>query len=264
MGVSWTKAVVIGGTGRMGRWFSEILKQAGLEVSSLGKCHMALAEQMIKQSQVVVVSVPMSVTGEVIRKVGPIVPKYGLLMDLTSIKAVPMKVMMENSRCQVVGLHPLFGPKEAGSNKKNRVVVCKGRGEEGCAWIKDILENFGCVTIMLEPDLHDRLMGVVQAVNHFCVIAMGTFIQSVGFDYKDLMKVSTPSFSWVMNRCREISGQSSDLFASLLMENSHGVSAISQYTAVCTGIAQLVEGNNRSQVKRIIESLRSYFAQEDV
>ncbi|MCH7801347.1 MAG: prephenate dehydrogenase/arogenate dehydrogenase family protein [Chloroflexi bacterium] len=67
-------------------------------------------EQAAKAADVVVISVPIEVTEEVVRQVGPHVRDGALLMDVTSIKAGPLEAMLESTAASVVGTHPLFGP----------------------------------------------------------------------------------------------------------------------------------------------------------
>ena len=50
-----------------------------------------------KGADVVIVSVPIQATEAVIREVGPHVKKDGLLMDVTSIKQLPLEVMLAST-----------------------------------------------------------------------------------------------------------------------------------------------------------------------
>ena len=80
---------IIGGTGGMGRWFAELLKKEGYVVHLAGRKLGMNKEEMAGTCNVVVVSVPIGVTREVIESIGPLLPENALLMDLTSLKVDP-------------------------------------------------------------------------------------------------------------------------------------------------------------------------------
>src|SRR5512136_92240 len=93
-----TEIGVIGGTRGMGNWFARFLEKEGCTVRVCGRNggEPDIAE-MAGTCQVVVVSVPIGVTGEVIAKVGPHMRETSLLMDLTSLKRDSVKDMLETS-----------------------------------------------------------------------------------------------------------------------------------------------------------------------
>ena len=86
----------------------------------------------------VIVSVPIQATEAVIREVGPHVRKDGLLMDVTSVKQMPLDVMLASTEASVVGTHPMFGP-GVHTFQGQRVVVCRGRGDAWWDWLTQTL-----------------------------------------------------------------------------------------------------------------------------
>ena len=129
---------IVGGTGKMGAWFAGLLRRHGSKVHSFGRKTDPPVPRMIQKCRVVVISVPIAQTMDVIREIGPMVPKDALLMDLTSIKKESMDAMLACSRSEVVGAHPLFGADES-SMKGLTVVVCPGRGQ------RDFYGFVGCL-----------------------------------------------------------------------------------------------------------------------
>ncbi|MBT3259924.1 MAG: prephenate dehydrogenase/arogenate dehydrogenase family protein, partial [Deltaproteobacteria bacterium] len=80
------KVAVIGGTGRMGAWFSHILDPHCREIIRVGRSNPITPEQAAA-CDVLVFSVPIKETVKVIRKIAPLASEDAILMDLTSIKA---------------------------------------------------------------------------------------------------------------------------------------------------------------------------------
>ena len=82
-------------------------------------------------------AVPISATADIIKRVGPLLTKDQLLMDLTSLKREPVKLMLANSNAQVIGCHPLFGPQLKDVSGQN-VVLCPARGKKWLGWLKGV------------------------------------------------------------------------------------------------------------------------------
>ena len=182
---------IIGGTGGMGRWFAAFFEKEGHPVSVSGKDRGPRPAEMAAACPVVIVSVPIGVTQEVIRQVGPHMKRDSLLMDLTSLKSEPVTAMLEASVSEVIGLHPLFGPSVPGLEGQN-IAICPARGEAWLPRVRGILEKSGAKLVETTPERHDEVMAVVQALNHLDTIVMGLAIRQSGLEREIRESFSTP------------------------------------------------------------------------
>ena len=110
---------IIGGAGAMGRCVAELFGDLGHTVMIADLDTRLTPAEAAAVADVVVMSVPIDVTVDVIRELGPRVREDALLMDVTSIKAAPLRAMLDCSRASVVGTHPLSAP---------RCTRCRGSG----------------------------------------------------------------------------------------------------------------------------------------
>lgn len=177
----------------MGRWFARFFRERGYEVVVAGRNEGPQPEELARLCPVVIIAVPIGVTTDVIRQVGPHMPPEALLMDLTSLKAGPVAAMLSHALCQVVGLHPLFGPTVSTLAGEN-VAVCPGRGTEGQGWITSILTEAGARVTVTTPERHDEMMAVIQGLNHFDTLVFGLTIRELHIGGEDLERFSTPAF----------------------------------------------------------------------
>lgn len=261
MGMRGERMGIIGGNGRMGSWFAGLLEAQGVEVLRTGRSAKVSPREMARHCNVIVVSVPIAATMEVIREVGPLVPEDGLLMDLTSIKKLPLDAMLRYSRSQVVGLHPLFGPAPEG--KDLSVVVCPGRGHEGLEWITSVFRKGGIRVISLGPEAHDRLMGIIQGATHFATLALALSIERSGYAMKELLDCSTPTFRLYLDRIRNMLEQPSGLFGSLLMDNSFTEKHLKIYRRSCEQLEQITRDGDREEFEKLFDSLTEFFCMEE-
>ena len=249
---------IVGGTGRMGSWFAELMERQGFTVlrSDLGT--ELTPQEMTVRCDVVVVSVPIAETLKVIREIGPLLPESGLLMDLTSVKKAPLEAMLGHSAAQVVGLHPLLGP-EAGFNSGGRVVVCRGRGESGFSWITHVLQKSGLTPVYLDAEEHDRMMGLIQGANHFSTLALALAVNRSGFEVSNLSRCATETFRERLERIKFMMEQPVELFGSLLMDNPAAAEFSEQYLEGARGLLAIVITKDKQAFGDLFAALRETF-----
>lgn len=258
MGLGNPRIGIIGGTGKMGTWLTDLLEKRGFTVLCSGRSTDLTPSEMVRQSDVVVVSVPITDTERVIKEVGPLIKDEGLLMDLASIKKGPVEAMLKYSKAQVVGLHPLFGP-VLRSDKDRRVAVCPGRGESGLNWVMGIFQDEGFNVTLLDPEEHDRVMGLIQAVNHFSTLALGLCISRTGFELRDLFNLSTQTFQERLERIGAIAGQPPELFEALLMENPAAGKYLEEYLESVEQLIRITRAGDRKAFGEMFESIKEVF-----
>jgi prephenate dehydrogenase len=214
--------------------------------------------KMAEQSDVVVISVPIQVTEKVIKEIGPLVREDGLLMDLTSLKKGPLNAMLLYSKCQVVGLHPLFGPESTGK-KDRRIAICPGRGDEGLNWISTILRDEGYGITHIDAEIHDRIMGIIQGVNHFSTLALALTIRDSGFDLEDFEDLSTVDFDDRLRRIKTMLNQPEELFESIFMENQSMDESLEGHHASANTLREAINERDTGKFKGIYDSLKEFF-----
>ncbi|WP_220376938.1 prephenate dehydrogenase/arogenate dehydrogenase family protein, partial [Listeria monocytogenes] len=122
----------MGGGGQMGRLFEKMLTLSGYQVRILEQQDWPRARDIVADAGMVIVSVPIHVTEQVIAQLPPL-PSDCILVDLASVKSGPLQAMLAAHDGPVLGLHPMFGP-DSGSLAKQVVVWCDGRQPEAYQW----------------------------------------------------------------------------------------------------------------------------------
>ncbi|MFH1490834.1 MAG: prephenate dehydrogenase/arogenate dehydrogenase family protein [Pseudomonadota bacterium] len=252
---------IVGGRGRMGLWFARLLEGQGFEVLCAGRKTALRPLETARLCDVVVVSVPIHMTEEIIREIGPVVREEGLLMDLTSLKKAPVEAMLKYSRAEVLGVHPLFGPCEK-TNQGLKVVLCPARGAEGPAWAKGVFQKEGLETILMEPETHDVSMGLIQGLSHFSTLSLALAIMRSGLPLDEMLRLATPSFEQKIDRIREMTGQPAELFCSLLMENPGAGGFLSEYLASAGDLEGVIREGDKEAFTRFFETIKHFFRWE--
>ncbi|MCX5828854.1 MAG: prephenate dehydrogenase/arogenate dehydrogenase family protein [Deltaproteobacteria bacterium] len=244
---------IIGGTGGMGKWFASFFKQEGYFVQIAGRNTGPDSRQMAADCPVVIVSVPIEATDAVIRKIGPCMLRESVLMDLTSLKEVPVRAMLETSVSEVIGLHPLFGPRVASLDGQN-IAVCPARGKRWLSWLKDILEKNGANLMETTPEGHDKIMALVQGLNHFNTVMMGLTLAESGVSPEELRRFSTPVFRERLDHLDRIIAHPG-LYAHLIAGNPHTDKLLTSYRKNLGELLAFLQSGDVAALTKMIKSL---------
>jgi prephenate dehydrogenase len=233
---------IIGGTGGIGRWFAAFFEKEGYPVHVSGRGTGLRPAEMAGACPVIIVSVPIGVTESVIEEVGPHMKKESLLMDLTSLKAGPVRAMLASSASEVIGLHPLFGPATSSLEGQN-VVLCPARSEKWIAWVRDVLEKKGANLVEATPERHDEIVAVVQALNHFDSIVLGLAVRQSAIAQEVLEIFSTPIFRGKMAMIEKVFSHP-ELYTEIITANPHAAGIIGLYMKILDRVGRIaIKGN---------------------
>ncbi|MDH5822856.1 prephenate dehydrogenase [Luteimonas sp. RD2P54] len=162
---------IVGSHGAYGRWLREFLAtRMGLEVLGADPADPAGLDPaaLLERSDVLVFSVPIRHTAATIDEYARIAggrEHRQLWLDLTSIKAAPVAAMLR-SRAEVAGLHPMTAPPKGPTLKGRVLVVCEARLARWRGWLRELLDALEAQCVHSDPDRHDRVMALVQAMVH--------------------------------------------------------------------------------------------------
>jgi prephenate dehydrogenase len=243
---------IIGGFGGMGRIFADLFRGDGYRVLVSGRKRGPDIPEMAEQCPVVIASVPIDITVEIISQIGPLMKKDALLMDLTSLKTEPVKAMLRSSPAEVIGLHPLFGPGVA-SISGYTICICPARGEVWLAWVKDIFTKHGAILIETTPEHHDEMMALVQALNHLNSITMGMVLSEWGVDLAELGRFATPIFQTKLAIIKELFTNNPSLYAEIITSSPHISRIMELYCRILTDLEALIKEKDAGQFTALME-----------
>lgn len=253
------KIGIVGGTGGMGKWFARFFEREGYTVHVCGRRSGMPITRMADICQVVIISVPIAVTREVIASVGPYMHKDSLLMDLTSLKSEQVKTMLEASVSEVIGCHPLFGPQVKSIAGRN-IVLCPARSERWLPWLLDVLGRNGASVVIASAEKHDRMMALVQAVNHLNTVTLGVVLSKSNVEISELMRYSTPNFQMKIEIIEKVFCRNPRLYAEIITMNPEARDFITLYGEIVRELLNIVEENDTSRMADIIAKHSSSFS----
>ncbi|QWL03588.1 bifunctional chorismate mutase/prephenate dehydrogenase [Shewanella indica] len=252
------KVVIIGGRGQLGTLFAQMLTLSGYPVHLLDKEDWDNADAILDGAGLVLVTVPIAITCELIRSRLRHLPKDCILADLTSIKSEPLQAMLEAHSGPVVGLHPMFGP-DVGSLAKQVVVVCHGRQSEAYAWLLEQIAIWGARLVEADASKHDKAMQLVQAMRHFSSFVYGLNLCREQADLDSLLQFSSPIYRLELAMVGRLFAQSPDLYADIIFAQQESLGAISDYLDNYAGALAMLKAGDRDGFVRQFREVAEWF-----
>ena len=209
------RVLIIGGAGQMGSLFAKLFEKSRYEVRILEQADWDHAQELCRDIDLALVSVPIEKTTQVIQKIAPLLPPRALLADLTSIKKEPMAQMMASHKGPVLGVHPLFGPSSTTLDKQI-IVVTPGRESQECQWLTDQLGLWGGVVVKASPEEHDEAMELVQALRHFATFCFGRFLFQKKADIGRTLEFSSPIYRLELGMVGRLFAQDPGLYSEII------------------------------------------------
>lgn len=251
---------VIGGSGQMGQWFQRFFTDQGLTVLAADLDTPQTPKEVAAQADIVMLSVPIPKVVAIIEDLAPHLRPEAALMDITSVKQRPLDAMLKAFPGEVVGTHPLFGPKEKSIDGRT-VVLCPGRGERWLNWLKNLLEQAGARVKVTSATEHDRLMAVVQGLSHFVLIALEKSIRQLGVSPQDLEDYSTPTFATLHRLAKRLLSQDAQLYACIQLANPANRPALRALEDAVADILYFIQRQNVEGLVRLLEEIKEGFSE---
>ncbi|MFH2043879.1 MAG: prephenate dehydrogenase/arogenate dehydrogenase family protein [Pseudomonadota bacterium] len=249
---------IIGGTGGMGRWFEKFYSAAGHRVLISGRTTDITYTDVAKECDVVILSVPLDAAVSISKDIGPLLSDDQLFMDMCSLKEEIVKSMTENTKADVLGTHPLFGP-FTDSIKGQNIILCPGRGERWLKWIGNEYASRGAILCVMGPLTHDRHMAVVQGLTHFTTICMARTLQKMDMNSDNVLSCSTPVFKINYNLIGRLFAQDLDLYKNLISKNKHFKEVLEVFiSAMDESNDALLSGQDERAIL-FMETIREFF-----
>lgn len=211
---------IIGGNGGMGRFFDRIFRKYGHDILISSRSTELTSKDLALQSDVIFISTPVEAALGIVREIGPLLREDQLLADFCSQKEAIVKCMVENTKAEVVGTHPMFGP-TVQILKGQNVILCPGRGTRWISWLEEIFGAEEAVLTRMDGKQHDTFMAVTQGLTHLISVALGRTLQKLEMHPDEAMKLATQVFRLKLDLIGRLFALDIALYNSLMGKNPY-------------------------------------------
>ena len=260
------KALVIGGAGKMGRWFVEFFASQGFATTVAD----VTIEDGPKQFRnwtdagvdydVMIVAAPLAVSGRILAQLAVLKPK-GLIFDIGSLKSPLIDGLRElrSAGCRVTSLHPMYGP-DTRLLSGRHLIFCDAGDAEATADAKELFAATMVEQLDMGLDDHDRLIAYVLGLSHALNIAFFTALAESGEAAPKLAKLSSTTFDSQLLVSAAVAQDNPHLYFEIQNLNKFGLGPLDALCDAARRIRETVADGDESAFVELMERGRDYFA----
>ncbi len=260
------RVLVVGGAGQMGRWLCRYLRSRGYDVvvnDIAGPLDDFPFEpdlaKGVAEADIVAVSVPMSVSADVLRQVAALKPK-GLVFDICSNKSPVEKELraMGAAGTHVASVHPMFGPNLWPLSSGNILFSDCGSGV-AVLEAKELFRPSGASLIDVSLDHHDEFMAFLLGLSHLCLLTFARCVADSPFDFGGLRRPAGTTFSRLSVAAMGLLEDPPELLRDIQALNPHTPIVHDRIRAALDDWQRATTAPDGEEFFRMIAHARSYF-----
>ena len=274
---------IIGGSGGMGRVFGKYFKERGFHVTLYARDKIKLErvsqelnvnnsinlEECVKNADIIMISIPIKETTEMVDKVAPLMKQNALIFDITSLKIQVYKALKKASKqypINCVSLHPMFGP---GITKmKNYVIVALKIGgtevyEEIIEELFNLFESDGLIITYATPEDHDNKMALTLAIPHMFNILFLNLLRKSEIPLNELNRFTGTTFLLQKVFAESIIQREMDMFGEIQMENSQFFKVLDTFELLVKEYKNIIQNKRKKAFKEIFIKGLEYSREDD-
>jgi len=272
------RIAIIGGAGKMGRWFANFLLKDGNEVVISGRNEKRLLEakqqlkgveiasnvEAVKSADAVLVSVPIDNFEEVIKQISSYTHSGQVIADITSIKVFPVETMHKHIKTGLVlGTHPMFGPGARSIRNQNFVLTPTNEDETALAQkVREYLETKGARVTLMTPREHDEMTAIVLGLSHFIAIVSADTLLSLD-KLKQMRTIAGTSYKVLLTLVEGVVSRDPEFYATLQMRLPNMAEIEQLFQISSKTWADLVKNKDRQEFVRRMNILRDRLEKEE-
>jgi chorismate mutase/prephenate dehydrogenase len=262
---SGRRALVIGGGGKMGRWFVEFLTSQGftVEIADPGAVPAGVARvddwrKTDLKHDYIVLATPLGVTDAILRELALRRPT-GVIFDVGSLKS-PLRaglMALKSLGCKVTSVHPMFGPDTELLSGRHVVFVDLG-SPEALAAARELFSPTMAEQVVMSLDDHDRLIAYVLGLSHALNIAFFTALAESGEAAPKLARMSSTTFDSQLDVAAKVAQESPDLYYEIQSLNDYGAESLEALSRAVERIRTAVIARDHAAFVALMRQGRDY------
>ena len=261
-------ALVMGGLGKMGRWFSDFLTSQGYathitDVSNLESPYTRADDwrDRLDDYDVIALATPIKVTSDLLNELATLKPS-GLIFDMSSLKS-PLRQSLgrlSDAGCRVTSIHPMFGPDTRLLSGKHVIFINVG-DEQAVNDARTLFDKTMAEKIDMSLEDHDRLVAYILGLSHALNIAFFTALRESGSSADELARLSSTTFDAQLSIARSVSAENPHLYFEIQSLNDYRLAPLNALSDALSRLRTLINSQDESGFVRMMERGHDYLTQ---
>ena len=154
----------------------------------------------------------------------------------------------------------MFGPHGFDFDRQ-KVVLCRGRGDAAFQRIKTLFETFGAETIEATAEEHDAQMALIQVLIHEKTMVLGSVLERLKADLGRSLQFASPIYRTELAMIGRMFSQHAELYADILTVNPDAPHLSHVFEQEAAFFARAVAMSDRDSLVRRFREVQAYMAE---
>jgi chorismate mutase/prephenate dehydrogenase len=260
------RVLVIGGAGKMGRWFADFFRSQGFETViadpgvANGPGQYSNWTDAGVDYDVIVVAAPLGISGRILAQLAVLRPE-GLIFDIGSLKTPLLDGLRELAAagCRVASLHPMYGPNTQLLSGRHLIFMNAGN-KPAVAAAKELFSATMVEQIDMSLDDHDRLIAYVLGLSHALNIAFFTALAESGEAAPRLAQMSSTTFDAQLLVSAAVAQDNPHMYFEIQNLNRFGLGPLDALCEAATRIRDVVSRGDEDGFVELMRKGQEYIA----
>jgi chorismate mutase/prephenate dehydrogenase len=270
---SGRRALVIGGSGHMGRWFVRYLAAQGYTIDSADPSDPPVRHEHITyhrdwrtltlDHELIVIAAPMPATAQILDELAKAPPK-GIVFDVGSLKS-PLRgglAALQRAGGKVTSVHPMFGPDTELLSGRHVIFIDLGVPEATAA-ARALFEPTMATLVEMDLESHDRLIAYVLGLSHALNIAFFTALAESGEAAPKLATLSSTTFDAQLGVAEKVAGENPDMYFEIQALNDYGSESLAALLYAVERLRSVVRANDVEGFRTLMTRGKAYLHQRE-
>lgn len=254
-------ALLIGGAGKMGRWFARFLSTQGYRVEIAdpvgaveGFAHRSDWTTSALEHDLIIVAAPLRISNDILLAIAGRKPR-GLVFDIGSLKTPlrPGLFALRDAGVRVASIHPMFGPDTELLSGQHVIFVDLGNVSAMQA-AESLFQPTMAVRVRMDLESHDRVMAFVLGLSHALNIAFFTALAESGEDAPRLSEVSSTTFARQKAIAQAVAAENPHLYFEIQYLNEYGDTALASLESAVARVRNIIRNGNEQEFRTLMTS----------
>lgn len=259
------RALIIGGSGRLGRWLCRFLAQQGYQIEVAdptppadGWQHRSRWDAGTLDQDLIVVAAPLQQSADILQALCTLKPQ-GLVFDVGSLKT-PLRAALSSlhdAGVKVTSVHPMFGPSAQMLSGKHVIFINVGN-DEAVEQAKALFDSTMATQVEMDIDSHDRLIAYVLGLSHATNLAFVSALAESGETARRLDQLSSTTFDSQLDIAASVAAENPHLYFEIQYLNDYGTEALSALLYAVEKLRSVVRAGDERGFTALMERCRQY------
>ncbi len=259
------RVLVIGGSGKMGRWSADFLTSQGYDVEIAdpagpvdGYAHMSDWSESDLSHDIIVVAAPLRISNDILHQLAERKPS-GLIFDVGSLKS-PLRsglTALVDAGAKITSVHPMFGPNTELLSGRHVIFIDLGNAEAN-AEARELFTSTMATLVDMDLESHDRLIAYVLGLSHALNLAFVTALAESGEAAPKLAELSSTTFDAQLGIASNVAAENPHLYFEIQSLNDYGTESLSALLYAVERLRSVVRAGDEAAFVTLMQRGRDY------